>query len=173
MTSHLWKVFPKLFYVFVTAVLTAGMIALVYVATTPVPTEEPIVITVFGTAYDAQEGFTNCRLLAEQYPDTPTVVLHTWHSNTKSGTESDWGTMAVDPAVIPFGSIIYDVAYADMCGRYLVALDTGGAIKGNRIDMWTETDTQAFSLTGLREITVLRLGWDSWLVDPVSWGLLP
>lgn len=50
---------------------------------------------------------------------------------TATGTQVAPGTIAVDPRLIPLYSTIYVPGYG--FGR---ALDTGGAIKGNRIDVW-------------------------------------
>lgn len=50
---------------------------------------------------------------------------------TYSGFVVDKGIIAVDPEVIPLGSIVYIPGYG-----YMVAMDTGGAIKGNRIDIY-------------------------------------
>lgn len=58
-----------------------------------------------------------------------------------------------------------------MCGRYALALDCGGGAKGYHIDLWVELNTQANTLTGVRAIKVLRMGWDKWLVNPADWGL--
>lgn len=47
-------------------------------------------------------------------------------------------TIAVDPKVIPYGSIIYIQNYG-----YFIADDCGGAIKGNRIDIFTASHKEA------------------------------
>lgn len=59
---------------------------------------------------------------------------------TASGTTPTAGrTIAVDPKVIPLGSkVIID-------GHTYVAEDTGGAIKGNRIDMYFSSHSEALS----------------------------
>lgn len=55
-------------------------------------------------------------------------------------TKEGYGIIAVDPNVIPLGSIV------EIDGKKYKALDTGGAIKGNRIDilMGIADDTKAY-----------------------------
>jgi 3D (Asp-Asp-Asp) domain-containing protein len=50
---------------------------------------------------------------------------------TASGMKSGRGVVAVDPKVIPLGSKLYVEGYG-----YAIAGDTGGAIKGDRIDVF-------------------------------------
>lgn len=57
-----------------------------------------------------------------------------WGDKTYLGTTIRPGVIAVDPKVIPLGSRLY-LQYPDGHGEYAVAEDTGGAIKGNRIDI--------------------------------------
>jgi 3D (Asp-Asp-Asp) domain-containing protein len=47
--------------------------------------------------------------------------------------------IAVDPNVIPLGSKVWVEGYG-----YAIAGDTGGAIKGNKIDVFTPTKSEAF-----------------------------
>lgn len=61
-----------------------------------------------------------------------------WGTKTASGIKAKVGVIAVDPRIIPLGTRVY-VTSAD--GKswyygYAVAGDTGGAIKGNRIDLF-------------------------------------
>lgn len=51
---------------------------------------------------------------------------------TSTGTKPKWGTIAVDPKVIPYGSVVY-IPYFD---KYFVAEDCGGGIKGYKIDIY-------------------------------------
>nr|DAH59157.1 MAG TPA: lytic transglycosylase [Caudoviricetes sp.] len=58
---------------------------------------------------------------------------------TATGREAKQGhTVAVDPSVIPYGSIIY----IDDVGDY-IAEDCGGKIKGNRIDIYFDSHKDA------------------------------
>ena len=54
---------------------------------------------------------------------------------TSQGTvPKDGRTIAVDPKVIPYGSIVYIENYG-----YYIAEDCGGAIKGHKIDIYTNS----------------------------------
>ncbi len=67
---------------------------------------------------------------------------------TASGRMVGWGVVAVDPSVIPLGSRLAVPGYG-----MGVAADTGGAIKGARIDLWFPTVSQALTW-GSRTVTV-------------------
>lgn len=70
-----------------------------------------------------------------------------WGNLTHIGTQVRPGIIAVDPKVIPLGSKVY-IEYPDGTGAYAVAEDTGGAIKGNRIDVakWTVGEAYKFGI---------------------------
>lgn len=58
---------------------------------------------------------------------------------TSTGTIPKEGrTIAVDPSVIPYGSLVYIQGYG-----YFIAEDCGGAIKQNRIDVYTNSYEKA------------------------------
>jgi len=78
-----------------------------------------------------------------------------WGNLTHIGTQVRPGVIAVDPKVIPLGSKLY-IEFADGHGMYGVAEDTGGAIKGNRIDiaMWTIAEAYDF---GMQKVKVYVL----------------
>lgn len=59
-------------------------------------------------------------------------------SRTFTGTWPKKGTIAVDPAVIPLRSLLYVEGYG-----WGIAEDTGGAIKGNQIDVFFENEEDA------------------------------
>ncbi|SHI67501.1 Uncharacterized conserved protein YabE, contains G5 and tandem DUF348 domains [Clostridium cavendishii DSM 21758] len=65
-----------------------------------------------------------------------------------SRNSEGYSTIAVDPSVIPLGTKVYIPGYG-----YAVACDTGGAIKGNRIDLYFSSSSEA-SNWGVRNVTV-------------------
>lgn len=67
---------------------------------------------------------------------------------TASGQVTGPGIVAVDPSVIPLGTKLYIEGYG-----YAVAADTGGAIKGNKVDLHFDTHAQAMAW-GRRSVTV-------------------
>ncbi|WP_064093403.1 3D domain-containing protein [Rossellomorea aquimaris] len=71
---------------------------------------------------------------------------------TKTGVDllanPDARVIAVDPSVIPLGSKVYVEGFG-----YARAEDTGGAIKGNRIDIYMEKEKDALKY-GVRDVTV-------------------
>jgi len=79
-----------------------------------------------------------------------TAYSHTGN-NTASGVYPSFGVVAVDPGVIPMGSRLYVEGYG-----YARALDRGGAIKGNRIDVFMESQAQA-RRWGVRRVRVYIL----------------
>ena len=72
---------------------------------------------------------------------------------TATGTTPKEGrTIAVDPKVIPYGTLVYIEGYG-----YFIAEDTGSAIKGNRIDIFINDYNKALQL-GKKTATVWVLG---------------
>lgn len=54
-----------------------------------------------------------------------------WVGQTATGVKPQIGVVAVDPKIIPLGTRLYVEGYGQA-----IAGDTGGAIKGNRIDVF-------------------------------------
>jgi 3D (Asp-Asp-Asp) domain-containing protein len=67
---------------------------------------------------------------------------------TASGRYTAPGIVAVDPRVIPLGSKLYIPGYG-----WGVAADTGGAIVGNKIDVWYPSLGQCYAW-GVRNVTI-------------------
>lgn len=72
-------------------------------------------------------------------------------SLTRSGTLSRVGAIAVDPDVIPLGTKLYVEGYG-----YCIAEDTGGLIKGNRIDVYLDSEAECEEW-GVKSVTVYVL----------------
>ena len=92
-------------------------------------------ITVVATAY------TSTR---EECDDTPFI--------TASGKKVFWGVIAADKK-FPFGTKIY-IPYFK---KTFIVLDRGGAIKGNRIDIWMPRKKEAIKF-GKKKLEVYVLG---------------
>ncbi len=76
---------------------------------------------------------------------------------TASGMQSQRGVVAVDPSVIPLGTKLYiESASGNYTYGYAVAGDTGGAIKGNRIDLYMDTKSECLQF-GVRNVKVYIL----------------
>lgn len=95
------------------------------------------------------------------YTDTMTVLAtaYTWTGNpTATGTLARVGEIAVDPRVIPLGSRLFIVSDD---GQYIYGIataeDTGGLIKGKRIDLYYDTESECIQF-GARNCTVYFLG---------------
>lgn len=98
---------------------------------------------------------------AAELPGTlPVAYVATAYSlrgRTASGKFVSQGIIAADPRFLPLGSRVHVQAGA-WSGEYLVA-DTGGAIKGRKIDIWTPSTREAMRF-GRRtvKLTVLSYG---------------
>jgi len=90
------------------------------------------------------------------YLDVTATAYSTLSGITYSGKEIELGMIAVDPTVIPLGTQVYVVGdYGDygVCS----AEDTGGAIKGNKIDIYLGDDMEVLMNFGIRKMRVYIL----------------
>ncbi len=74
-----------------------------------------------------------------------------WGNQTATGVRPGFGIVAVDPRFMRLGTRLYIENYG-----YAIAADTGGAIKGNRIDLGYNTHSQAEAV-GRRTVRVIVL----------------
>lgn len=103
------------------------------------------VLTCQATAYDL--SFESCG----KYPGSPGYGI------TASGTYAKVGTVAVDPRVIPLGTKMYIVSTdGSYVYGYCTAEDTGGAIKGNKVDLFYNTRNECLQF-GRRSVNVYIL----------------
>ena len=77
------------------------------------------------------------------------------NARTATGTPTRYGVIAVDPKVVPLGSLVAIEGY----DGHFVAEDTGSAIKGAALDIWLPDATEAKRYgTQYRRVTVVREG---------------
>ena len=99
------------------------------------------------------------------YTGTMQVVASAYNSAddgcdnyTATGTIARVGAIAVDPKVIPYGTRMFIVTND---GKYVygiaVAEDCGGAIKGNRVDLYFDSVEECWTF-GIRKATIYFLG---------------
>ncbi len=74
------------------------------------------------------------------------------YGKTASGRTAGYGIVAVDPKVIPLGTNLYVEGYG-----YAVAGDTGGVIKGNKIDLCFEKSNKELMAFGRKSLDVYIL----------------
>ena len=90
-------------------------------------------------------------------PQTYTATAYSLRGRTASGKPPSRGLIAADPAVLPLGTRVR-IEAGSFSGEYIVA-DSGGSVRGHRIDIWTPTDREALQF-GRRavKLTVLSFG---------------
>ncbi|MHB8635472.1 MAG: 3D domain-containing protein [Fimbriimonadaceae bacterium] len=69
-------------------------------------------------------------MIATGYDPSPATIGRGATGRTCTGRHAEYGCIAVDPRVIPFGTLMYVEGYG-----FGLACDRGSAIKGNRIDL--------------------------------------
>jgi 3D (Asp-Asp-Asp) domain-containing protein len=84
------------------------------------------------------------------------ATAYSLRGRTASGAVTAPGMIAADPRVLPIGSRVR-IEAGSYSGEYIVA-DTGGAVRGRRIDIWTPTTREAMRF-GRRtvKLTILHL----------------
>ncbi len=102
-------------------------------------------ITMKATSYTASFADTG------KHPGEPGFGV------TATGTRVRKGIIAVDPSVIPLGTRVYvEVPGAGADYGYAVAADTGGAIKGNKIDVYLDSNSRV-DAWGVKKVKVYIL----------------
>jgi 3D (Asp-Asp-Asp) domain-containing protein len=97
--------------------------------------------------------------IEEIYVAPPTTYIATAYSlrgRTASGRMVAKGLIAADPRHLPLGSRVRLEA-GSYSGEYLVA-DTGGLVRGRRIDIWTPSSREAMRF-GRRPVKLTVLSW--------------
>ncbi len=139
--ANLWRSVRRLVFSLVTiGVLLAGIGSQPLAAAA---TSLDLVATAYGPS------------LADNYPYPPVDFFgHALRS----------GDIAVDPKVIPLGSVLritgYTSPYLPSGGMTGVACDEGDAIQGNRIDIFINASDSAVSSFGMQNVTATLVGRD-------------
>lgn len=80
---------------------------------------------------------------------------------------TSFSTIAADPAIFPIGTVLYIPGYG-----YGVVADTGGAIKGNRIDLYFETKNQVYKEWGKKTLNVFVVRKGNGKLNETVWNQL-
>jgi len=144
-----------------TKILKAGLIALLLCSMFINPVLAPQVLPKQFFLKDVQVNYKETPIQStsrSRLLPTPLKMIATAYSRseeegtadgiTKSGTMVRPGVVAVDPEVIPLGTEIF----IEGLGVF-TAEDTGGAIKGNRLDIYFESRKEALEF-GVQSVNV-------------------
>ncbi|MBR4881571.1 MAG: G5 domain-containing protein [Clostridia bacterium] len=116
------------------------------------PVEEIVEVGVGGTYTDVNGN----SYAYSYYIDVTATAYGTLSGITATGKAIELGMIAVDPRVIPLGTKVYLTgSWGDM--GVCSAEDTGGAIKGNKIDVYLGDDYNLLRQFGRRSMRVYIL----------------
>ncbi|WP_373284268.1 3D domain-containing protein [Priestia taiwanensis] len=113
---------------------------------TDVPLEQAIDWSKYPTAEVVATGYTAGFESTGKYPNNPAYGI------TYSGLKVKrdlYSTIAADLNVFPIGTILFIPEYG-----YGVVADKGGAIKGNRLDLYFDTVKDVYEQWGKKQVTV-------------------
>ena len=130
-------------------------------STTPAEAARPEAAATLIEPVKADSKNTAPEVLIRTVPPLPgeiySATAYSLRGRTASGKPVARGVIAADPRVLPIGTRVRVEAGA-WTGEYIVA-DTGGAVRGRRIDIWTPTSGEAMRF-GRRavKLTILEVG---------------
>ena len=133
----------------VLGLLVGAFLTLVLIISAPIKQSKTTFVTVPTQSYTQQEGYVTMKakelkVKATAYANDPITYMGTKPQVMK--------TIAVDPSIIPLGSKVYIPEF----NKVFIAEDTGGKIKGNRIDIYMQTEYQC-KQWGIKDITIYIL----------------
>lgn len=129
----------------------AGLALAAALLTSPgaAPAGEPEALPAFDSRPEVEMKVT-ATAYTSGYESTGKEPGHPQYGRTFTGTRAREGwTIAVDPARIPLGSRVY----IHELGEYRYAEDTGGAIHGDRIDLYMDEVPEAMQW-GVRQVNI-------------------
>jgi len=122
--------------------LTVIILALVIILTSPGPVIAPVMFPV-EVLQEKPEPDPEPKIVTFE------ATAYTWTGyRTTTGTWPSRGTVAVDPRVIPLGTELHIEGYGAA-----VAADTGGAIQGQKIDLYMDSEHECLQW-GRRKVEV-------------------
>lgn len=125
----------------VTKVTKEPVTEVINIGTKAKPTPKPAATTTTNTVPGLSVKYKSCLTLdATAYCPCSKCCGSYANGYTATGMKAGYGVAAVDTRVIPLGTKLYVEGYG-----YCIAADTGGAIKGNRIDLCYGTHSAALS----------------------------
>lgn len=84
------------------------------------------------------------------------ITAYSMGTITATGTTVREGVVAVDPDIIPYGSLLYIVNVG-----YVTAEDCGGAINGYMLDLYMNSQRDAINWgRQYRKVYIVRMGYD-------------
>lgn len=116
------------------------------------PTTEVVLVGTSGMTLASRSSLGNRRVMELTATGYGPSGNGKWGMITATGVRCRYGLVAVDPRVIPLGTPMFVEGYG-----YAIAADTGGAIKGMRIDLFYESDYRA-NQVGRKKVRVIILG---------------
>ncbi|GGE80226.1 3D (Asp-Asp-Asp) domain-containing protein [Priestia taiwanensis] len=108
--------------------------------------EQAIDLSKYPTAKVIATGYTAGAESTGKRPGDPAYGIT--YSGVKVRRDL-YSTIAADLKIFPIGTILFIQGYG-----YGVVADTGGAIKGNKIDLYFETVRDVYEDWGMKEVTV-------------------
>lgn len=121
-----------------------------------IPEEEDATPVVESTPSTSVEKAVEFASTPVNPAETYSATAYSLRGRTASGQYVSRGLIAADPRVLPLGTRVRLDAGA-WSGEYLVA-DTGGLIKGRKIDIWTPTSREALQF-GRRPVKLTVLSF--------------
>lgn len=132
---------------------------------------EPAELTIDSEKVSARGGAAANRAAA--YADSELVdfdaTAYCLKGRTASGIGVHPGVIAADPRVLPLGTVVH-LRAGSYTGTYTV-LDTGGRIKGRRVDVYVASHKEAM-LFGRRQVKIKIVGRRSAKADRTNRNLL-